>query len=160
MAGARVPLYAAALATGGAFAILFTGDVYAWFDQAGYLCVSTGPAFEDTGLEAVEAAAALGAPEAVRDLSAAEVRERVDSPVFGRGVLVPDFATVQPARLALGLRRRLVERGVQVFERSRVRALRTEPGGRSVVAETASGRVRANAAGSAPTRSVGAAPSA
>ena len=121
-------------------------DVDAWFDQSGYLCVSTGPAFEDTGLDAVDAAAALGAPEAVRDLSAAEVRERVHSPVFGRGVLVPDFATVQPARLALGLRRRLLERGVQVFERSRVRALRTEQGGRSVLAETAAGRVRASAA--------------
>jgi glycine/D-amino acid oxidase-like deaminating enzyme len=121
-------------------------DVDAWFDQSGYLSVSTGPAFDDTGLAAVEAAAALGAPEAVRDLSAAEVRKRVDSPAFGRGVLVPDFATLQPARLALGLRRRLVERGVQIFERSRVRALRTEPGGRSVVAETAAGRVRANTA--------------
>jgi transglutaminase-like putative cysteine protease len=30
----RVPLYAAALATGGAFAILFTGDVYVWFEPS------------------------------------------------------------------------------------------------------------------------------
>ena len=37
---------------------------------------------------------------------------------------VPDDATVQPARLALGLRRRLLERGVAVHEHSRVRALR------------------------------------
>ena len=44
-------------------------------------------------------------------LTAEEVRERVDSPVFRGGVLVPDFATVQPARLALGLRARLLERG-------------------------------------------------
>jgi len=121
-------------------------DVDAWFAQSGYLCVSTGPGFRDTGLDAVAAAAALGAPEAVQDLSAAQVRERVDSPVFGRGVFVPDFATVQPARLALGLRRRLVDRGAQVFERSRVRGLRVEPGGGSVVAETADGRVRAGAA--------------
>ncbi|HEV7845516.1 MAG TPA: FAD-binding oxidoreductase [Thermoleophilaceae bacterium] len=119
-------------------------DVDAWFDQSGYLSVSAGPAFADTGLAAAEAVAALGAPEAVRDLSAAEVRERVRSPVFGRGVFVPDFATVQPARLALGLRRRLIERGVELFERSRVRGLRVEPGG--VVAETAGGSVRAGAA--------------
>ena len=128
-------------------------DVDAWFGQWGHVCVSTGPAFEDAGLRAVEAAAALGAPEAVQDLTAAEVRERVDSPVFGRGVFVPDFATVQPARLALGLRQRLIERGVQVFENSRVRALRVEGGasgragadgsGAAVVAETANGRVRA-----------------
>jgi glycine/D-amino acid oxidase-like deaminating enzyme len=137
-------------------------DVDAWFAQSGYLGVSTGPAFEDTGLSAVAAAAALGAPDAVQDLTAAEVRKRVDSPVFGRGVFVPDFATVQPARLALGLRQRLIERGVQIFEHSRVRGLRVD--GRvnsrgnadgsaagssaraSVVAETAGGSVRAGAA--------------
>src|SRR5215218_3064907 len=121
-------------------------DVDAWFDQSGYLCVSTGPAFDDVGFDAVEAASALGAPDAVRNLSEAEVRERVDSPVFGRGVLVPDFATVQPARLALGLRDRLIERGAALFECSRVRGLRVEPGGHSVVAETAGGQVRAGAA--------------
>jgi glycine/D-amino acid oxidase-like deaminating enzyme len=121
-------------------------DVDAWFDQSGYLCVSTGPAFDEVGLTAAEAAAALGAPDAVQPLTAAEVRERIASPVFGRGVFVPDFATVQPARLALGLRRRLVERGVEVYERSRVRGLRVEPGGRAVTAETAGGQVRAGAA--------------
>jgi glycine/D-amino acid oxidase-like deaminating enzyme len=121
-------------------------DVDAWFDQSGYLGVSTGPAFGDVGLDAVEAAAALGAPEAVQDLSEAQIRERVDSPVFGRGVLVPDFATVQPARLALGLRERLIERGTEVFEHSRVRRLRVEPGGRSILAETAGGQVRAGSA--------------
>jgi len=121
-------------------------EVDAWFDQSGYLCVSTGPAYDDVGLGSAEAAAALGSPDAVRDLSAAEVRERVDSPAFGRGVFVPDFATLQPARLALGLRRRLLERGAEVFEHSRVRRLRVEPGAGAVVAETDSGRVRAGAA--------------
>jgi glycine/D-amino acid oxidase-like deaminating enzyme len=149
--------------------------VDAWFDQSGYLGVSTGEAFDDVGLDAVETARALGRPEAVQELSAAEVRERVRSPVFRRGVLVPDFATLQPARLSLGLRRRLTERGVEIFENSRVRALRVERGGsansehvgsaevtgghaataqtaaaraaaRSVIAETAGGRVRARAA--------------
>jgi glycine/D-amino acid oxidase-like deaminating enzyme len=119
-------------------------DVDAWFDQSGYLCVSTGEAFDDVGREAIEAARALGSPEAVQDLSAAEVRERVDSPVFRSGVLVPDFATLQPARLALGLRRRLIERGVEVFEHSRVRGVRAGPAG--VVAESAGGQVRAGAA--------------
>jgi glycine/D-amino acid oxidase-like deaminating enzyme len=119
-------------------------DVDAWFRQSGYLCASTGPAFADAGLEAVRAVAALGKPEAVQDLTAAELRERVDSPAFGRGVFVPDFATVHPARLALGLRQRLVERGVEIYEHSRVRALSGDSG--SVVAETAGGRVRAGAA--------------
>jgi glycine/D-amino acid oxidase-like deaminating enzyme len=113
--------------------------VDASFDQSGYMCVSTAPAFDDAGRAAVAAAAALGAPERVVDLSREEVRARCDSAVFRRGVLVPDFATLQPARLALGLRRRLVERGALVFERSRVTALR------GTVAEAGSGRVRAGA---------------
>ena len=118
-------------------------DVDAWFDQSGYMCVSTAPAFDEVGRRAVEAAAELGAPDAVQELSAAQVRERCASPVFRRGVFVPDFATLQPARLALGLRRRLVERGVRVFEQSRVRALRS---GHGVTVETPGGVVRASAA--------------
>ena len=126
--------------------VTFIGDwcdsqgVDASFGQSGYMCVSTAPAFDDVGREAVAAAAALGAPHRVIDLTGAEVRARCDSALFRRGVLIPDFATLQPARLALGLRRRLVERGAVVFERSHVRALR------GTVAETASGRVRAGAA--------------
>jgi glycine/D-amino acid oxidase-like deaminating enzyme len=119
-------------------------DVDAWFRQSGYICVSTAPAFDEVGRAAVTAAAELGAPLAVQELSAAQVRERCASPVFRRGVFVPDFATVQPARLALGLRSRLVERGVQVFEQSRARALRGAGGG--VTVETSGGTVRAAAA--------------
>ena len=115
--------------------------VDAGFDQSGYLCVSTAPAFDHVGREAAAAAAALGAPERVVELSGGEVRSRCDSALFRRGVLIPDFATLQPARLALGLRRRLIERGALIFEHSRVRALR---GG--VLAETGGGRVRAGAA--------------
>jgi glycine/D-amino acid oxidase-like deaminating enzyme len=118
--------------------------VDAWFDQSGYLCVSTAPAFDEVGARASRAAAALGAPDRVVELSADDVRARCASPVFRGGVLIPDFATVQPARLALGLRRRLVDRGALVFERSGVRALRGGPDG--VGAVTESGSVRARAA--------------
>ena len=114
--------------------------VDAWFDQSGYLCVSTAPAFDRPGRGAVAAAAALGAPGRVVELSEREVRERCDSPVFRGGVLIADFATLQPARLALGLRRRLVERGALVFENSRVRELQ------GATARTAGGQVRAGAA--------------
>ena len=99
----------------------------AWFDQSGYICVSTGPRFDDVGRAAVEAAAELGAPERIYALDAAQVRSACAAPTFRRGVCVPDFATLQPARLALGLRRRLIERGVAMFERSHVRALRSPP---------------------------------
>ena len=125
-------------------------DVDAWFDQSGYLCASTAPAFDEVGRAAVEAAAQLGAPERVQEMSSEQIRARCDSPVFRRGVLIPDFATVHPARLALGLRRRLIERGALVFERSRVRDLSSQASlngaGAGVVAETEGGRVRAGAA--------------
>jgi glycine/D-amino acid oxidase-like deaminating enzyme len=124
-------------------------DVDAWFDQSGYMCVSTAPAFDAVGRAAVEAATALGAPDRVVELSEEQVRARCASPVFRRGVMIPDFATLQPARLALGLRRRLVERGALVFERSRVRGLRAQPasnGASGLTAETGGGRVRAGAA--------------
>ena len=49
-------------------------DVDAWFDQSGYMCVSTAPGFDDVSAAAVEAAAALGAPEAVTVLDEAAVQ--------------------------------------------------------------------------------------
>lgn len=39
---ARVPLYVATLATGGAFAILFTGDVYVWFEPSSIVALGGG----------------------------------------------------------------------------------------------------------------------
>jgi transglutaminase-like putative cysteine protease len=38
----RVPLYVAALATGGAFAIVFTGDVYVWFEPSSIVAIGGG----------------------------------------------------------------------------------------------------------------------
>jgi glycine/D-amino acid oxidase-like deaminating enzyme len=114
--------------------------VDAWFRQAGFLMASTSEV-QDAAIDEVLAAAR---PPHVIPLDGAAVRARCDSPLFRRGLCVPDDATVHPARLALGLRRRLLERGVAVHERSRVRALRVAPG--EVVAETASARVRAGAA--------------
>jgi glycine/D-amino acid oxidase-like deaminating enzyme len=119
--------------------------VDAWFDQSGYMLVSTAPAHDAVGRDAVEAAAALGAADRVVALEPTAVRARCDSPAFRGGVLVPDFATVQPARLALGLRERLIERGAALYERSRVRRLRSL-GTADVEAETDGGRVRAGAA--------------
>jgi glycine/D-amino acid oxidase-like deaminating enzyme len=110
--------------------------VDAWFDQSGYLCVSTAPAFDDVGLGAVEAAAALGAPDRVVALTEAKTKARCASPLFRRAVLIPDFATLHPARLALGLRLRLIERGAQIYEHSPVRRI-------GPPVETESGSVRA-----------------
>ena len=53
-------------------------------------------------------------------LTADEVQARVHSPVFRAGVFMPGAATIQPATLARGLRRVLLERGVVIHEGTRV----------------------------------------
>ena len=116
--------------------------VDAWFRRAGFVETSTSEA-QDAVIDEILTAAAV-APDKVIALDETGVRARCDSPRFRRGLLVPDDATVQPARLALGLRRRLIERGARIFEHSRVRALSAHADG--VVAETAAARVRAGTA--------------
>jgi glycine/D-amino acid oxidase-like deaminating enzyme len=116
--------------------------VDAWFLRGGFIETSTSEA-QDAEIDEIVAAAAI-APGKVVPLDADAVRARCDSPRFRKGLLVPDDATLQPARLALGLRRRLLERGARIHERSRVRALTAHVDG--VVVETHDARVRAGAA--------------
>jgi glycine/D-amino acid oxidase-like deaminating enzyme len=118
--------------------------VDAWFRAGGYMQTSTTPAHDGTLAAAAEACAALGVPEACRPLTGAQARERCDSPLFLRGVVYPGAATVQPARLVWGLRSRVLERGVAIFEGSRVRGMRVD--GAGVEVQTADGRVRARSA--------------
>ena len=92
--------------------------------------------------DTVDAAAALGAPEEVVSVSAEEVRARCASPLFLGGALYRLNATVHPARLALGLRAKLLERGVRIHERTEV----TRPRSRRRASTTRAGRVRAGAA--------------
>jgi len=116
-------------------------EVDAWFRRAGYLKVSTAAAHDESSAEAVAACRELGEADAVQELSAEEVADRCASPVFRRGVFFPDAATVQPARLALGLRERLRARGVEVCESSALRSLRRRQD--HVEARTEGGSVRA-----------------
>jgi glycine/D-amino acid oxidase-like deaminating enzyme len=115
--------------------------VDAWFRSAGYVQVSTAPAHDGAWARAVLACRELGVPEMLQPLSEAEVAERCQSPAFRAGAVSPTSATVQPARLALGLRAKLIEAGVEVFESSPVRSFRAA--GDSVEARTAAGSVRA-----------------
>ena len=118
--------------------------VDAWYRRGGYLQVSTTPAHDRSPRAAVETAAELGVPDTCIAQTPAEVRRRCDAPVFRGGAYYPAAATVQPARLAQGLRARLIERGVLVFEGSPARRLRS--GGDMVAVETEAGRVRAASA--------------
>lgn len=114
----------------------------AWFRPGGYLEVSTSPSHDGTGRAALEACRELGVADKLREVSAAEVQTRCASPAFRAGVMEPGTATVQPARLALAIRRRLLEQGVDIYESSPVRRFREADDG--VEATTATGaRVRA-----------------
>jgi glycine/D-amino acid oxidase-like deaminating enzyme len=117
--------------------------VDAWYVRAGGLGVATSPAQRGERDELVETARAHGAQDKVLALSPTEVAQRISSPVFDEGLLDVVSGTVQPARLARGLRRVLLERGVRIHEDSPVRRFSAGP---PALAETPGGRVRASAA--------------
>ncbi len=115
--------------------------VDAWFRPAGYVQVSTAPAHDGVWSRALTACRELGVAEMLQPLSEAEVAERCQSPAFRAGAVSPTSATVQPARLALGLRAKLIEAGVEVFESSPMRSFHETADG--VEAHTPTGSVRA-----------------
>lgn len=115
----------------------------AWFTQEGDIGAATSSATYGEWASNLRAAERLGLTGILRELSSDELRERCDSPTFLGGVIDLDAATVQPARLARGLRRVLLERGVRIFEGSPVTRFGA---GATAVAETPGGAVRAGSA--------------
>ena len=118
--------------------------VDAWYRHGGYLQVSTAAAHDGIWRDALDACAELGAAAAVQPLDAGQVAERCASPAFRGGAFYPNSATVQPARLARGLRECLRARGVEVFEGSPVGRVVGSPQG--VAAHARGGVVRARSA--------------
>ena len=114
--------------------------VDAWYRAAPMLRVATTESQVDSWAEVVRAARELGEADEVVALSADEVRASCDSQLFLGGARFRLNATVQPARLALGLRAKLLERGVRICERTLVTKLQREGG-----VETRTGQVRAGA---------------
>ncbi len=115
--------------------------VDAWYRVAPLLRVATTESQLGSWDETVRAAAELGAPEEVISVGADEARARCASPLFLGGAIYRLNATVQPARLALGLRAKLLERGVRIHERTEVTRLQ-----RDGSVETRAGRVGAGSA--------------
>jgi glycine/D-amino acid oxidase-like deaminating enzyme len=114
-----------------------TNDVDAWFTRAGHLTIATSKTQEGAWTSLVEEARRLDVVDGrFVEMDVDAVRARCDSPVFGAGLLQPDNATLQPARLALGLRKALLERGVRIHESSPVARLTEGP---PVVVETRDG---------------------
>jgi glycine/D-amino acid oxidase-like deaminating enzyme len=120
----------------------------AWYSRAGDLGISTSPAQDGAWRENADFALKLGADQEYVELSPAQVEERFRSPVVRGGVFMPGAAHIQPARLARGLRRVLLERGVRIFEETPVLRFR---GGTRAEAETPRGGVTARSSGSART---------
>jgi glycine/D-amino acid oxidase-like deaminating enzyme len=121
-------------------AFLHEHGVDAWYRPDGDLGVASSDAQIGEWAGQVVATDRLGIGDHFRVLTPAEVREHVDSPVFGGGIISPYGATVQPARLARGLRRVLMERGVRIYERSPVSRFGI---GDPVRAETSLGSIKA-----------------
>jgi glycine/D-amino acid oxidase-like deaminating enzyme len=118
-----------------------TRGVDAWYRAAPLLRVATTESQLGSWSETVSAARELGAEDEVVDAPADEIRRRCDSPLFLGGAVFRLNATVQPARLALGLRAKLLERTARLHERTQVLRLH-----RDGSVETRTGRVRAGAA--------------
>jgi glycine/D-amino acid oxidase-like deaminating enzyme len=119
-------------------------EVDAWFRRGGYLQVSTAQGWDGEWSEALAACRELGEPDACEELTAEQVAARCRSPLFRGGAYYEGAATVQPARLAHGLRQRLRDAGVLICERTPVRGVSREGDGAAVEAD--GGRVRAGAA--------------
>ena len=117
--------------------------VDAWFARNGDVGVATSEAQESGARAMVRSVERLGVPDVHLPLTRDQVRERCRSPLFRSGVYSPGGAGIQPARLARGLRRALVERGVRIFEQTPVAGFGS---GSPVVAETPHGSVRAGRA--------------
>ena len=117
--------------------------VDAWYTRAGDLGISTSPAKDGAWRDNAETARKLGADQEYVELTPSQVAERFRSPVARGGVFMPGAAHIQPARLARGLRRVLLERGVRIFEATPVLRFR---GGTRAEADTPRGRVTAGSA--------------
>lgn len=122
--------------------------VDAWVRPGGMLMAASSAVQDGAWGGLLDLARRLGVADRLVPLSRAEVQARCASPALRGGVLSPHDRSVQPARLARGLRRVLLERGVAIHEGTRVR--RVLPRGRSAVAPGAgrdAGRVAGRVAG-------------
>jgi glycine/D-amino acid oxidase-like deaminating enzyme len=115
-----------------------------WYRRAGHLKAAASPAQEGRWMPSVRGCERAGEGERYFALDRGEVAARCASPRLGAGALMPDSATVQPARLARGLRDAAIEAGIAVHEHTAARRIATRSG--EVVVHASGGRVTAPAA--------------
>lgn len=111
--------------------------VDAWYHPTRQVEISTAAAQDGAWLDELEGLRRLGHGEELTELAPPQVQEICRSPAFRAAAVQRTAATVQPARLAFGLRAALLARGVQIHERSPVAGIEQRGGG--VVVTTADG---------------------
>lgn len=118
--GALAIARAGAKAQDGLRAFARTTDRDVWLREGGHLRVSTTPS-QDAKVKLIAAAARrLGVPDMARELTRAELSDRLRSPVFRSGVSLPEGGTIHPARLARALRKAVIDAGVHLYENTRM----------------------------------------
>ena len=95
----------------------------AWYRHGGYMYAITVDANEKSRDAMIDLAREVGERDELYALSPDEVQGRCASPAFRGGAYMRDGASVQPARLARGLRRVVLERGVKIHEGTTVTRL-------------------------------------
>lgn len=109
--------------------------VDAWYRRAGYLRVNAFPREPDDWTDTVAALHAYGVGDELQPRTATEVQAVCASPAFRTGLFMRSAASIQPARLARGLRRVLLERGVRICEGTQVRRVERRGDGVRVTAD-------------------------
>lgn len=127
-------------------------DILAFTDEHGidtechrgpWMWAASSPAQRGAWQQTLEDLHAAGI-EPLRQITSDEARRAVGTSHHYGAVLDPGCATLQPAKLARGMRRVALDAGVRIHERSPLTALRAAPGG--VRAFTPYGTVRADRA--------------
>ena len=118
--------------------------VDAWYRAVAHVEIATSPNQDGDWQEAMWGLNRLGIDDEVVELTADQVAQICYSPEFRGAAFKPFGATVQPARLAFGLRAALLARGVKLFEQSAVTEI--DQHGDSVTVRTDRGRVHADSA--------------
>jgi glycine/D-amino acid oxidase-like deaminating enzyme len=116
--------------------------VEAHYHKGGYMQVSTCAAQDGTWDPVMAELHRLGLAEMGQVLTPEQVQQRCASPRFRQAAFYPSAATIDPARLAAGLRARLLGAGVEIHEHTPLVRRKAVAGGGSVLT-TPAGTLRA-----------------
>ncbi len=105
----------------------------AWYLPVPQVDVSTAKAQDGSWSDEIDGLRALGHGEEYSALTAAQVQQVCGSPAFRGGAVARTAATVQPARLAFGLRAALLRRGVRIHEATEALGVEQSSGDRVLV---------------------------